>query len=203
MQQTCPTSRHRRGHSSCWICLLGQRSEKSGWTFEADLFGTQSIKGFHYSELQRGHSLSLYNGILIHMHLLWQGTKSIIWQACSLLPGINNSPKNWLAVENVCSLLLPSAGHNVTRILKNRIRKGDYCHCGFGCTCLFSSCPDTLLHNTNSSPDRHSCFKSSCCYVFINMQMSVRVQVSLLLQLLGVQSFIKDKEERGSIFFFW
>ena len=78
-------------------------------TFEADLFGKQSIKGFHYSVLQRGHSSSLYNGILIHMHLLWQGTKSIVWQACSLLPGINSSLRSAVSIDRLVKSLLSAA----------------------------------------------------------------------------------------------
>lgn len=109
MQQTCVPSRYRRGHGSCWSCAPGRRSEKTHGHLKQIYLGKQSIKGFHYSILQRGHSLSLYNGILIHMHLLWQGTKSIVWQACSLLPGINNSLRNTLGIDLLFKRLLSVA----------------------------------------------------------------------------------------------
>lgn len=106
--------------AAAWTEIWG-----SGWTFEADLFGKQSIKGFHYSVQQRGHSLSLYNGILIHMHLLWQGTKSIVWQACSLLPGINNSLRNTVRIDSLSRRRLSVAAlcwsaHSVIVALKTQ-----------------------------------------------------------------------------------
>lgn len=96
MQLTFTTARCRRGEAAATAesAYTWPKIWEDWWTFEADLFGKQSIKGFHYSVLQRGHSLSLYNGILIHMHLPWHSTKSIVWRACSLLPGINNSLRN-------------------------------------------------------------------------------------------------------------
>ena len=94
----------------------------NGWTFQADLFGKQSIKGVHYSVLQRGHSLSLSNGFLIYMHLLRPGTKSIVWQVCSLLPGINNSLKNMVSIDLLFKhLLLPSAGVQTMELKKQQI----------------------------------------------------------------------------------
>lgn len=142
-------------HAACWISLIKQlicgghspcsdagevtaaadlASWKeiwgSGWTFEADLFGKQSIKAFHYSEVQRGHSLSLYNGILIHMHLHWQGTKSIVWQACSLLPRINYCQRNTVSIDLLFKRLLSVAALCWVNFSK---------HNRYGCYCSFWS----------------------------------------------------------------
>lgn len=82
-----------RSISRCCTCSLRLRPESSRGHLK------QSIKDLQCSALQRGHSFSFYNGILIHSS--WHATK--VNCVCGLL--LSRTSSCWEAFCTVCSLI--------------------------------------------------------------------------------------------------